>query len=91
MMKPWPSSSGYTVDGFKDGEQSLSAALACDYEAVILDLNLPKLDGVAVYALLDSRIAKADVCWPNAGDLRPISVTPLRSTTQTMQRPSMQD
>jgi DNA-binding response OmpR family regulator len=38
----------YTVDAFKDGEQSLSAALACDYEAVILDLNLPKLDGVAV-------------------------------------------
>ena len=37
----------YTVDAFKDGEQSLSAALACDYEAVILDLNLPKLDGVA--------------------------------------------
>jgi two-component system chemotaxis response regulator CheB len=38
----------YSVDAFKDGEQSLSAALACDYEAVILDLNLPKLDGVAV-------------------------------------------
>jgi two-component system, chemotaxis family, protein-glutamate methylesterase/glutaminase len=38
----------YTVDAFKDGEQSLSAALACDYEAVILDLNLPKLDGVGV-------------------------------------------
>ena len=32
----------YTVDAFKDGDQSLSAALACDYEAVILDLNLPK-------------------------------------------------
>src|SRR5437764_1918754 len=38
----------YTVDSFQDGEQSLSAALACDYEAVILDLNLPRLDGVAV-------------------------------------------
>ena len=36
------------MDAFKDGEQSLSAALACDYAAVILDLNLPKLDGVAV-------------------------------------------
>jgi DNA-binding response OmpR family regulator/flagellar motor protein MotB len=38
----------YTVDAFKDGEQALSAALASDYEIVILDLNLPKLDGVGV-------------------------------------------
>ncbi|HXJ85906.1 MAG TPA: response regulator transcription factor [Candidatus Binatia bacterium] len=38
----------YTVDAVKDGEQALSAALACDYEIVILDLNLPKLDGVGV-------------------------------------------
>ncbi|HTT20562.1 MAG TPA: response regulator transcription factor [Candidatus Sulfotelmatobacter sp.] len=38
----------YTVDLVKDGEQALSAALACDYEIVILDLNSPKLDGVGV-------------------------------------------
>jgi len=38
----------FTVDVFNNGEQALSAALACDYEIVILDLNLPKLDGVGV-------------------------------------------
>ena len=38
----------YTVDVAKDGEQALSATLASDYEVVILDLNLPKVDGVGV-------------------------------------------
>jgi two-component system copper resistance phosphate regulon response regulator CusR len=38
----------FTVDVFNDGEQALSAAQARDYEIVILDLNLPKLDGVGV-------------------------------------------
>ena len=38
----------YRVDSAKDGEQALSAALTSDYDVVILDLNLPKLDGVGV-------------------------------------------
>jgi len=38
----------YSVDVFKDGEQALSAATQSEYDTVILDLNLPKLDGVAV-------------------------------------------
>jgi two-component system, OmpR family, copper resistance phosphate regulon response regulator CusR len=38
----------YTVHTVKDGEQALSSAIGCDYEAVVLDLNLPKLDGVGV-------------------------------------------
>jgi two-component system, OmpR family, copper resistance phosphate regulon response regulator CusR len=38
----------YIVDVVKDGEQALYAALTSDYDVVILDLNLPKLDGVGV-------------------------------------------
>jgi len=38
----------YTVDVSKDGEQARSAALEFEYDLVILDLNLPKLDGVSV-------------------------------------------
>jgi two-component system, OmpR family, copper resistance phosphate regulon response regulator CusR len=38
----------YTVDVFKDGEQARSAATETEYDLVILDLNLPKVDGVSV-------------------------------------------
>lgn len=44
----------YAVDVFKDGEQARSAATESEYDLVILDLNLPKLDGVSVLVKLQS-------------------------------------
>src|SRR5437879_3722513 len=38
----------YTVDVFADGEQARAAASEVEYDFVILDLNLPKLDGVSI-------------------------------------------
>ena len=38
----------YTVDVCPDGEQALTAAHDIDYDLIILDLNLPKLDGISV-------------------------------------------
>jgi two-component system copper resistance phosphate regulon response regulator CusR len=38
----------YAVDVLADGEQARTAATDVDYDVVILDLNLPKLDGVSV-------------------------------------------
>jgi DNA-binding response OmpR family regulator len=38
----------YAVDVFPDGEQARTAAAENDYDLVILDLNLPRLDGVNV-------------------------------------------
>jgi two-component system, OmpR family, copper resistance phosphate regulon response regulator CusR len=38
----------YTVDVFADGEQARTAAIDVDYDLVILDLNLPRLDGVSI-------------------------------------------
>jgi len=41
-------SENYSVDILADGEQARQSAIASDYDVVILDLNLPKVDGVAV-------------------------------------------
>lgn len=39
---------GYAVDLAKDGEEALLAAHVHEYDAIVLDLNLPKLDGIGV-------------------------------------------
>ncbi len=49
----------YTVDVVSDGEQARAAANEIDYDMVVLDLNLPKLDGVSV--LRDLRLKKPTV------------------------------
>src|SRR5882672_7212997 len=38
----------YAVDVVEDGEQARAMGSEFDYDVVILDLNLPKLDGVSV-------------------------------------------
>ncbi len=45
----------YSVDVLPDGEQARAAAIQFDYDVVILDLNLPKLDGVSVLRYLRSK------------------------------------
>ena len=38
----------HAVEVFPDGEQARQAASESDYDVLVLDLNLPKLDGVSV-------------------------------------------
>ena len=38
----------YEVDVYSDGEQAQVAANELDYDLVVLDLNLPKVDGVSI-------------------------------------------
>lgn len=45
----------YQVDVFSDGEQARAAAVDLEYDLVILDLNLPKIDGVAILRQLRSK------------------------------------
>lgn len=55
------SARGYAVDVAYDGEEALAQFTANDYDLVILDLNLPKIDGLDVLreiraASLDARV-----------------------------------
>lgn len=46
---------GYAVDQAADGDEGLHRALAWDYDAIILDIMLPKLDGHQVLLQLRRR------------------------------------
>ncbi|MDP9242717.1 MAG: response regulator transcription factor [Actinomycetota bacterium] len=48
---------GYTVEQASDGEQALVAATALDPDLVVLDLNMPVLDGLSVTRELRKRSA----------------------------------
>ena len=48
---------GYRVDTAEDGEDGLFKATSWDYEAIILDLMLPKLDGLTLLERLRRRKA----------------------------------
>jgi len=45
----------YAVDVAEDGEQAQFMADECDYDLVILDLNLPRIDGLDVLKWIRSR------------------------------------
>jgi len=46
---------GYAVDGAADGEEGLSKALMWDYDAIVLDVMLPKINGFVVLERLRVR------------------------------------
>lgn len=46
---------GFAVDYSGDGEEGLYKALECDYDAILLDIMLPKLDGWNVLQSLRKR------------------------------------
>jgi two-component system OmpR family response regulator len=52
---------GYTVDVAVDGQEGLAKAAEEDYDAIILDVMLPKLNGFAVTAALRERGTRVPV------------------------------
>ena len=51
FVKKGLESEHYAVDVSGDGEQARAMAGELDFDLVVLDLNLPRLDGVAILAL----------------------------------------
>jgi DNA-binding response OmpR family regulator len=59
---------GYAVDAATDGEAGLAYAEATAYDAIVLDVMLPKLDGLAVLQRLRRRGAATPVLVLTARD-----------------------
>ena len=71
--------SGYAVDTAGDGEDGLWQALANAYDAIILDIMLPKLDGLAVLRRLREAGKPTHVLLLTARDTVPDRVTGLQA------------
>ncbi|MGB6976379.1 MAG: response regulator, partial [Gammaproteobacteria bacterium] len=52
---------GYTVDWVKDGESALQALTADTFEVIVLDLGLPRRDGLSVLNTLRRQGIKTPV------------------------------
>ena len=59
---------GYAVDIARDGEAAVTQAAVNDYDALILDLALPKKDGIAVSRELRSRGSTVPILMLTARD-----------------------
>jgi DNA-binding response OmpR family regulator len=70
---------GYAIDSAFDGQEGEDLALSADYDAIILDLMLPKKDGLAVCRDLRDRRVKSPILMLTARDAVEDRVTGLDS------------
>lgn len=68
FIKQGLSEAGYTVDGAEDGLEGLQYASAISYDAIVLDIMLPKLDGLTLLYELRDRGIKTPVLLLTARD-----------------------
>ena len=57
---------GYMVDGYTDSEQALANFRPDTYHLLILDINMPKLDGFKLFQQLEKKDPKVKVCFITA-------------------------
>lgn len=60
--------SGYTVDGVPDGAEALAYLDAAEYDAAVLDIMMPRVDGLTVLRTLRSRGSRVPVLLLTARD-----------------------
>lgn len=59
---------GYSVDACFDGEEALDYIFATDYDAIILDIMMPKADGLEILRKLRSKNIETPVLFLTARD-----------------------
>ncbi len=62
------SEAGYAVDVARDGQEGLEYGLAAEYDVIVLDLMLPRLDGLQLLGRLRAQGSKAPVLLLTARD-----------------------
>ena len=70
---------GYAVDAAIDGQEGLWAASSTDYNVLVLDIMLPKMNGLAVLAELRRKGREVPVLLLTARDTVPDRVAGLRA------------
>lgn len=70
---------GYTVDCVHDGESGLLLASEAEYQVIILDVSLPKLDGFSVCQRLRSQGSTVPILMMTACDTTADKVTGLEA------------
>ena len=62
------SAEGYSVDSCSDGQEALDCMRVADYDGVILDVNMPRLDGFGVVKAMRADGMQAPVLFLTARD-----------------------
>ena len=57
---------GYTVDGYTDPELALANFRPNTYDLLLLDINMPKMDGFKLFQQIEKKDSKARVCFVTA-------------------------
>lgn len=65
------SSEGYAIDWVRDGESAKLALLSVEYDLMLLDLGLPRCDGLQVLTMLRNRKTSLPVLILSARDSIP--------------------
>lgn len=68
MLSEYLQTEGFTIDTAHDGEAGISLALAQDYDAIVLDVMLPKADGFSVLRHLRQHIQTPVLMLTAKGD-----------------------
>ncbi len=66
----------YAVDWVRDGEMALTALQSQTYDLVLLDLGLPRVDGLDVLRALRGRKLRVPVLIATARDSCPLYTSP---------------